>query len=333
MDRVRAWNAATGSRGHSWSIVLDVAVDDPPDAELLERRLVGAWRPEFGPAPEVRPRMPGDLGRIADAPYREGRPLLRAAAGEGTVLLGAHHSALDGLGLVALLGAALDAPVTSSVRGLPAGQPVASTAGRAGDLFRTPAIAIPGSGVAGARGDHLAARTLSAGASIGTARLVAAAARAVRASGGSGGPVVIAAGASRRPGSEPTLEDASAFLRVRLEAGTEEEARAALRGAGAATGPGSPGRLAIAAGPLLGVAAWRVGATLLVSNLGLISGPGVRSAAFYPAAGGRSGLAIGVTGAGDVVTITLRAPRSRSSNDDVERLLAAVVRELESKRG
>jgi hypothetical protein len=329
MDRVRAWNAATGSRWHSWSIVLDAEVEGAPDAELLERRLVAAWRPEFGRAPEVRPRAPGDLERMADAPFRDGRPLLRAAAGEETVLLGAHHSALDGLGLVALLGLALDARVQSSARGLPPEQPVASGTSRTRELLRTPAFAVTGMGAPGARGDHLRARLLPAGASVGTARLVAAADRAVRDADGSGGPPVIAVGASRRPGSEPTLEDASAFLRVRLDVGSEEETRAALRNAVAAEGPVAPGRLTLAAGPLLGLAARRVGATLLVSNLGLISGPGIRSVAFYPAAGGRSGLAIGAAGAGELVTITLRAPRSRYSAADVDRLLSAVAAELE----
>src|SRR3954447_5901542 len=82
--------------------------------------------PRLGPPAPVESVTDADLPRVrrafADAPYLEGGPAVRAALSGGdrpTLLLAAHHGALAGLGLVALLGTALRAPVSSSVRGVP----------------------------------------------------------------------------------------------------------------------------------------------------------------------------------------------------------------------
>jgi len=332
MDRVRAWNAATGSPGSSWSIVLDVSLEGAPGPGSIASRLERGWVDALGPVPAPRERAPEDLQRVADGPYRAERSLVRVASDEGSVLLAAHHSVLDGLGLLALLALVLDEPVASSARGLEAAPAGASALRRAADLARRPAARLPGGGRAGAHGDHLRARACPRPDGFGTRWLVAAAVRAVR-EAAPGEPVLVAVAASTRPGSAPTLEDASAFLRVRPADGTDEGVAAALAAARPEGGPRRPGWTIAAAGPLLGPAARRVGASLLVSNLGLVTGPGIRGMAFYPAAGGRSGVAVGAAGTGEEVTVTVRMPRSAYSGADAERLLDHVAGERPTAGG
>src|SRR5262249_6006787 len=60
---------------------------------------------------------------FADEPYTAGAPLLRAAVGAGgtnggRLLVAAHHGATDGLGLLAVLAAALGADLVSRARGI-----------------------------------------------------------------------------------------------------------------------------------------------------------------------------------------------------------------------
>ena len=134
-------------------------------------------------------------------------PTMRAA-----LLLAGHHGALDGLGLVALLGAALGAPVTSSVRGI--GPDPARTVAPPGDrarlreaVFTPPARVVPARRDRG--GDRLVAAP-AAGLAGGTATLAAAGMRAVRRWNQAHGDDPAAGGGGRRippwrrpPGADP----------------------------------------------------------------------------------------------------------------------------------
>src|SRR5207302_428246 len=102
----------------------DVAGANPRIVRSLSTRIPGAFdaRPDLGPIPSLAVIASGDadaaIGHMADARYTVGRPLVRVALAPGggaenppRVLLAAHHAALDGLGLLALLGVALGAEV------------------------------------------------------------------------------------------------------------------------------------------------------------------------------------------------------------------------------
>jgi hypothetical protein len=287
---------------------------------------------------------------FADEPYAEPGPVLRVALVSGhppSVLVAAHHGALDGLGLLALLGVALGAPFGSSARGLGHRRPpvpfAVSAALRAGEALLAPPARIepvPRPGPA-EPGDHLVALDLPIGR-VGTAAAVAAAVRAVRGwnreHGGTGkGRMVVAVGASRRPGIDLRLEDRSAYLRIRVgaaEAGGEDAVRAML--ATARPGPPIPGGraaglLASPAAAVAGRLSGRLGSTLLVSSLGSVAGPpGLRSVAFHPVAHGRSGVALGLASVGDTTTVTLRARRRDFGPEGAAALLGAVAAQLSS---
>jgi hypothetical protein len=74
----------------------------------------------------------------------------------------------------------------------------------------------------------------------------------------------------------------------------------------------------------------RLGASMLVSNLGLMSGPGVDSASFWPVASGPNGVSLGLVSAGELTTVTVRARRGWFSEQDAAALLGLVGRSLPS---
>jgi hypothetical protein len=265
-------------------------------------------------------------------------------ADEPHVVVAGHHAAVDGLGLVALLSVVLDAPLATNARGLdPARMPRSATlAYRARRLIEAalapPARIAPHSGEADAAatgpGDHLTGRRVAT--QLSTSRLVAAAARGVRrwnaAAGEAAEPLVVAVGASLRPGTEARLADLaarSAWFRLRIDRADPEEIAAKL--ARDAPEPRPSGR---GVGPatlrLSRALASRLGSTLLVSNIGRMDGSGrVRRAALYPAAHGRSGVSIGCAAVGTEALVTLRARKSSFSARVAGSLLDVVVEELE----
>jgi hypothetical protein len=300
--------------------------------------------PALGPTASIRRVPPGDLdgvrGSFADEPYREGGPALRVAATDGpphALLMAAHHGALDGLGLVALLGVLLGTPVSSSAKGLgerPGGGSFARVVVRrlAEAAFRPPARVAPASRRRGAPGDELAAVDVST-ESFGTSALVAASLRAVRGwnarLGGEQERLVVAVGASRRAGDGLRLEERSAYLRFPVTGLPDEDrVRQVLR----RTPPQPPAPAMAGLGPaaaLVRAVSGRLGSTLLVSHLGTLKGPPeLRSVAFYPVAHGRSGVAVGAACVREVTTLTLRARRRDFDRSAAEALLAAVARQL-----
>ncbi len=269
--------------------------------------------------------LPAVRDRFASAPYERGAPLIRVAVGERALLVAAHHGALDGLGLLALLGILLDVPVSSAARGIGArvgGKPFALSALQrvAEALFAPPGRIAPDRGPAAA-GDVFAA-CHEPSLRLGAAGFVAAAARATerwnRAHGTRTARVVAALGASRRPGAAPEPVHDSAFFRLRLRRGADVAAVLAVQ----PPEPDFPARSSRLARLGTRLLASRLGSTFLVSNLGVVStGDRVRALAFYPAASGRSGVAFGVATTGGRTTITVRARRKDFDEVAAARLL------------
>lgn len=128
-DPVATARAVVGWYGDptiSWSVLLQARLDAPVAAVAVAERLHALVEryPHLGAAPRVPVHATVDWPRVraafADAPYADGASLVRVAvAGDsGLLLVAAHHGATDGLGLLAILGAALDVDVVSRARGI-----------------------------------------------------------------------------------------------------------------------------------------------------------------------------------------------------------------------
>ena len=277
------------------------------------------------------------LDDLANRPYKGGEPLCRVVvfAGErGRIMIAGHHAVLDGLGLVAVLGCAVGVPMGTTARGADAqasGAGGGYALGRALEAVLRPPHAIAAEAGGSASGDHLVSATVEG--TFGSADLVAASAAAVRAWNAAHGAraerVVVAVGASNRPGAAPVIGRHAAWFRVRVGDGGPEEVRTAIRRRGPEPS-GSTGSSRAAAS--LGVPRAlqrRTGSTLLVSHLGGISpAEDLAGAAFFPAAHGRSGVAVGAVAVDGRTTVSVRARRVDFSRTASTALLGLIVRAL-----
>ncbi len=333
--------AFAGGANVSWSVVLEARLARVPSAAQIRDRLwttLPVRHPELAvPLPDPiavdGTRLDAVRAALAERPYAADEPAIRVAvvhAEQPVLMLAAHHGALDGLGLVGLLGLVLGEPVRSSVRGLAERRPRRSFAravlGRTAEaLFTPPARVAPAVQVPD-KGDVLVAHRLERPIPS-AAALLTAATRAVRGwnadRGGEPERLVVAIGASRRDGDEPSLERRAAYLRLRLDAIPDDGFRALLRRAAPEPIVERPGRLAPVAAlgrPL----ARRLGSTLLLSSLGDVSGPaGLEGLAFFPVAHGRSGVSLGAAGHGPASTLTFRARRSDFDPAAAQQLLGS----------
>lgn len=323
----------------SWSILLEARVFSPLEAESVRARLRDATgeHPHLGAPPVVESIRAAELShvrtRFAAQPYDRGEPLIRVAvcADEPAVLIAAHHGALDGLGLLAVLGIVVDSPISSGAKGIGARSAdtsfLASAAKRIAEaLFAPPARITPERGEP-VPGDVFSARN-EPRMRFGAAEFVAAAAHATERWNGEHGKraarVVAAIGASCRAGAAPKPERDSAFFRLRLKS-APLAGEVGISLAARPPEPDFPARSSTIARLGTRLLASRLGSTFLVSNLGVVSAAGVRSIAFYPAASGRSGVAFGAATVGDISTVTVRARRKDFDAAATGRLANEVV--------
>jgi hypothetical protein len=319
----RASMAVYADPDFPWSILLQADLDRAPDPVAVRGRmadLAGRY-PHLGPVPQIRavPAV-GELREsFAGIPYRDGEPLVRVAVGAGPpgLLLAAHHGAVDGLGLLALLGAALGEPVRSDAAGAVDGPPGTSfavaAARRAAEALVTPPTRLwrPPATRGAARGAEVLVAADLPRAPVGSAALTAAGCAVTswwnRIHGAGHDRIVAAVGASRRGGAQPRPEHMAALFRLRLPPDADRDlVRALLR-----SQPREPdfptveSRLAAFARRLL---ARRLGATFLASNLGVVhAGATVRALAFYPVDSGPAGVAFGAVSTATTTTVTVRA--------------------------
>jgi hypothetical protein len=313
------------------------------DPEAALERLAEGWPADgaVGPAPRrvaVRGSPAAQLRAAANDPYPEPGPFVRVGATPGGVVVAAHHAVLDGLGLVAVMGLVVGAGLGTTARGVrgphDAGtaRRLAYPAARLGEALIRPPDAIAARAGPPAPGDRLAATTIEP--AVGTAGLVAAAARAVRRWNAERGAratrVVVAVGASARSGEHPTVGRASTWFRIEVPRGTTAPG---VRQLLQRRGPEPPaGATVLRAARASGVAARierRTGSTLLVSNLGELAPDGVVGAAeFYPSAHGRSGVAVGAIRAGGATTLTVRARAADFTDEEAARFLHLVAEQV-----
>jgi hypothetical protein len=332
----------TGHGEISSIIALDATVDAAPAPDVVWERVAAAWPDEapMGPPPPVD-AVPADgyderMHLIANTPLRRGDALCRILVGPGRITALAHHSVLDGLGLIGVLSAAVDEPLGSTARGLGG---AASPRGGVGYQVRRllEAVARPPARIAPDRheppdGDHFVGGRMPP-FSLDTADLIAATASSVadwnRRTVGRVGRVVVAVGASSAHADRATIGLNAAWLRFEVTDPSPEAIRRRL--AAIAPEPRVSSRaLDTAPGAALARSlSRRTGSTVLVSNLARLKPAGsVRSAAFYPQAHGRSGVSVGCVTTRDATVITLRARRSDYSLQAAVWLSRMIARRL-----
>jgi len=295
-----------------WRILLTATLPDPPQVEDAVRTATST----------------DELRRALVAPDPE--PVVVGVAGHDLVV-SAHHSAVDGLGLLRILEQRGHGPVTSSARGVgdrPAGHGYAGTVARrlSEAAFRPPArITTRRRGVlTGPPGGDVMVEAELPG-SFRTAEIVHAAAGALT-DRGAGPHVAVAVGATRDPDPDGAIEDRSALLRLRdverLDLpGIERALREAPVERPPVTRSGAVDRAAAAAMRLL---ARRLGSTLLVSHLGEVDAPHVERLVFHPVTAGGTGISLGAVGHRGRTVLTLRARAADWNADGLERVLEAV---------
>ena len=321
----------------SWSVLLVLRLSRPTTVEAVSTaagNLVDA-HPHLGPAPRVEGfgpgAEPGVLAALANEPFGDAGPLLRVAVGAGgrTLVLAAHHGAVDGLGMLGVATALLAVPLTSTARGIAReAEPTSFVRGslrRLGEAAFAPPVRLDGDRAEGSAlpGDWLEARDVDV-ARPGSAALVRAAADLVRRTNGPdrrGKRLVVSMGLSRRPGRPvPDPDRDTAYMRLRIgNLSSTADARRLI----AATAPepafpvGDAGGLGPAVARRL---SHRLGATVLVSNLGLVDNPSIESVRFWPVPTGPAGVCLGLASTPATTTLTFRARRGWFSEQAARRL-------------
>lgn len=227
----------------TWSIALGVELQEPLTCAAVAERAAHLWPlwSHLGPLPQVERARPDDWtacrARLLDTPYGDCDPLVRIAlSSDGHQLLVAvHHGAVDGLGMVGLVGALTGVELTSSARGIaaasePRGFWRRSLERVAEAVFRPPARLGPTRRVSQHHGDWVEVLVLPQ-LSGGTTRLVAAVTRAGTAwRGRTRRRTVISLALSTRPGApRPSPDRATAYGRIVVPDGRDDEVAARLR--------------------------------------------------------------------------------------------------------
>jgi hypothetical protein len=239
--------------------------------------------------------------------------------------VGAHHGAVDGLGLVAAAGVALGQPLRILARGI-GDRPARtgffrSSVSRLGEALVDPPPRFAG------RGEDSPLEDLSELTrplvERGTAHLAAAAAGVFGSRGHQGLPLLVV-GASRRVGTLPEADRQTAYLRLRVSARAEpENVRRAL--AAVVPEPDFPATSVRGIGPRVAhLLRRRLGATALLSNLGMIDGP-LDSIAMFPACSGPRAVAVGLASTTGTTTLSLRTRRADFTADEHAGLLSELA--------
>ncbi|GAA1542998.1 hypothetical protein [Nocardioides humi] len=319
-----------------WRILLTATLPQPPPAELADR-LAALARDQGWPSrsPLAAPSLAHLRARlVAAAP----EPLL-VGVHDHELVVSAHHGALDGLSLLAVLDRLGLGPATSSARGVgdrtTTGGLVTTVAHRLGEVaLRPPARVTPPAAPVPEPGDVLVDAELAG--SVRVAPLVHAAAQAVGRHQATRGRrarhVAVAVGAVRTQGAARGLGDHSVLLRLRDVERLDLAGVAEALGSAPVVTPPAPGAdrpwtplLGRATATGLRVLAPRLGSTLLVSHLGEVDAPAVERLAFHPVTAGGTGISLGAVGHRGRTVLTLRARAAEWNDNGLEQLLEAVV--------
>lgn len=318
-----------------WRVLLTATVVRPPDVDAVAEALRDLGAGQGWPSPPLRTADSTATLRERLV-HPDPAPLVVGIAGSDLVL-SAHHAAVDGLGMLAVLEHLSLGPVTSSARGVgdrhEAHGYVGTVARRLAEaVVRPPARLRPDRVPIPAVGDVMVETEVPG--RISTAVLVHAAAHAV-ADRGAGRRVAVAVGATRERPADGALDDRSVLIRLRdverLDvAGIERALREAPVERPPVTARSRPWTAAVDRASAVGmrVLARRLGSTLLVSHLGEVTAPRLERIAFHPVTAGGTGISLGAAGHAGRTVLTLRARGTDWDGDGLERLLEAVAGRL-----
>lgn len=333
----------------SWSIVLALGFTGPREPAAVEAAAagLGAREAHLGRPAEVARYAVGDeddlLARFAQTPYGDHDPLLRIALSQDgrTLVLAAHHGAVDGLGMIGVASVLAGIPITSSARGI---EPSAEPRGFIGSSVRRLAEALlhPPARLAASRpepaatGDWLVSRQVRASRPSSGALVMAAVASVrrwnlgARRARSAGATVVVAMGLSRRPGTPtPRPDRDTAYVRLVADVVTSTEEATDLI-AVTVPEPAFPVSDGRGIAPrVVRMLSGRLGSTLLVSNLGRLEGRDLEDARFWPVPAGPAGTAIGLASAGGTTTVSVRLRRGWFGRAEAVRFAELVAGELE----
>ena len=329
----------------AWNIVLTARLATPPSRSELALALAGLAQEQGWPEPTEDAVRVGEVealrARLA-ADVDVACPVSIGIDGSALVL-SAHHSQVDGVGLLALLRDLAGIPVSSWARGAgerPDAPPLRSLVSRLAEVAVAPPARVYESATTPVAQDVFAVRSVAGGWR--TADLVEAGAAALGRWNASHGSrtrrIAVAVGVSRTGGADLVVGENSGWLRIRnVERLTRPEVSQAVSSAPLVTTPTGVRRSRpvrdrlVSAG--LRVMAPRLGSTLLVSHLGRVEATGVEDVAFFPVTGGGSGLALGAVSLSGRTLLTLRARGAQHSNEGLQTMLETLVEELGSSRG
>jgi hypothetical protein len=327
--RERVWVADPGV---TWNILLSAQLAEPLTSYRLDERLRALYTGQgWGSAPgvDVGPDLLELQQRLTGA-ADESVPVVVGGCSD-TLLIAAHHSRVDGLGLLGVLAALLDVPVRSSARGVAdrtSPGRLRSMGARLAEVALSPPARVRPSTPSRTPGaDSIATLTLPG--TFRTADLVHAGVAGIaayqREHGGAQRHLTVAVGASQRGGDDLVVADRSALIRLRdLEGASRDEISERLRHAPLVPGTAAGAQAGRAIGLALRLLAPRLGSTLLVSHLGEVTATGVEGLAFAPVTGGGSGMSLGAVGHAGRTTLTLRARGRTHDADGLGELLEAI---------
>jgi hypothetical protein len=276
-------------------------------------------------APITAARLAGDrwvVGPVADVLTSEGDPIdderlakrfdlereppVRVVVDPtGTRLaLAGHHAALDGLGMAGVLGALVGGPAAVATAS-PSASPTGGSSPDPGKRGLRRADRVAASADRPGR-ESLVSRPIEIVGPWPTARLAAACVAAAGAHNARVGARWKRVGLSLGIGGQPGVGNTASYRRVDAAPGADIES--AVRAAVATPSPPVkdliPSYLARALAP---VVHW-FSDSILVSNLGRLTLPGVEAVEFYPVARGRSAVSFGAAGVqGGTSVLTVRA--------------------------
>lgn len=328
-----------------WGFGLELTFTQPPDLSQAQERLAALVEslPHLGVTPEIE-RYPdtawaAERERQSSTPFGGDGQLLRVMVSEDDRMffIAAHHGVVDGLGTLAVAEALTGVALHSHARGI--GDQSSSRGFLTSSLLRlSEALVSPPARFAGSApadvsngADHVLVTTLPL-RRLGSAKVASAIARAHQLwplhKGGR--RVIISLGASRREPGANRADRQTAYFRVPLEPGAGvEETRRAM--AAATPEPDFPETSAGGIGPaVMRLLRNRLGCTVLLSNLGVVTGEHLESGAVVSTLNGPYAVGLGVTSTDSATTVSLRTRRSEFTREETERLLELLLQQMDA---
>lgn len=328
----------------TWSISVEAGFDEPVDLAGVELRLRAMVdeHPHLGgvPALEWVDEEDWAIAREASAShdFADGRLVrLLASRDRRTFFVTAHHGVCDGLGLLAIVSALVGREIRSSARGVGDRESsqsfLTSSVIRLAEAVFNPPARFDGRGDAAAAGlPESLLQQVDPSGTVNGAKVCAALNRIHaswprgRRSGGRRFLVVM--GASRRVPGQTAPDRQTAYFRIPLQPGWDlDEVKGALRAA--EPEPAFPETSAGGIGPMVTRALKnRLGYTVNVSNLGVVTGQGLVSMAMFPAVNGPQAVGVGLVSTAGASTVSVRTRRTEFSEEEARRLLRLVLEEV-----